>query len=383
MATKQDSRIRKAIAAAVCAIFGTRNSGLVAQASNVTPLRQMTRAPRRNAPILSSEKDGRLYAIAMLEALEEAGEESTGADTECESSDSKGDTLTMYIYRTAPQRTPARKWIEELYQYGTPDAIAGFYAIVSHYFGISTHSTPSLERFREMEDAGEWPPAGSVIYRDPKAAAAAIAAGKDEYEITLSAEEVAQRAEQRAERDRQWKADIDEYSQEMRERAARQAMREPVREALADAAEEKKRAPKSNGEPAADALNTATAMQFHALIDLAKLCGTTPISAFTVRETVTALSSEVREGVVMFAAAVGKHPARKEVKKAVAALEHLDSFVTELDCSENDEKTSVWQGRAIHAFTLDAARALERAQIAIGGRGQVGWLEPSQEWGME
>lgn len=385
MAGKENSSIGTAVRAALAAIFGTRNSGFAAgatQASNVTPLRQMTRAPRpSNAPILESEKDGRLYAMAMLEALDEAGDEGTGAETEGEDCASEGGTLTMNIYRTAPQATPARKWIEELYRHGTPDAIAGFYVVFSHYLGILTHGTPNLEHFRELEESGKWPPAGSVIYRDQKAAEAAIAAGKDQYEVTLSAEEVAQRAE----RDRQRAADLEQYREETRELEARQAMREPVQEAVREAlAEGKKRAPKkwANGEAACDEMTSATSMQFHALIDIAKLCGKSPINAFTVREVVTTLGREVREAAAMFAAMVGKHPARKEVKRALAALDQLAEFAANMQPSDNDEVTFIWQGRAIHAFTLDAARALERAQREICGKPGVGWLAESQEWGM-
>ena len=370
MVTKQRSKAKSA-------------QGAGTEISSARELQQQAQAALSAAPILKSEKDGRLYAIAMLEALEEVGDDLAGADTEGEEYASKGGTLTMNIYRTAPQATPARKWIEELYRYGTPDAIAGFYVVVSHFFACSTHGTPSLEYFREREDAGEWPPAGSVIYRDQKAAEAAIAAGKDQYEIILSPEESQKRAEQKRERDRQMEESLSEYREQQQEATLQRAARDAVRNA---AAEEEKRAPTkwANGEPAADELDTATAMQFHALIDIAKQCGKRDaLTAFTVREAVLALSGQVRDAVVIFAAMVGKHPARKEVQRAQSALEAMKLFIEEMDCSENEEKTSVWHGRLIHAFTLDAARALERAQVAISGKPYVGWLGESQEWGME
>jgi hypothetical protein len=444
MNTKEQGRIRKALAAAVSAIFGGKRNGFVAGASNVTPLRQMTReslgkarervesaefgelaagdlairlmegeqAPEdadgcladvaailrgekgpdalelftatlrkemlrddqktgvtgaglraaekrhRTAPILESEKDGRLYAIAMLEALEEAGDENTGADAEGEDSP-EGDRLIMNIYRTTPQATPARKWIEELYQYGTPDAIAGFYVVVSHYFGAATGGTPSLEHFCEMEAAGEWPPAGSVIYRDPKAAAAAIAAGKDQYEVTMTPAEI----EQRAERERESAKQLEEYVTEQRELHARLV------------AQEQKRTPTPAEEKAAEYLNR-TFTGLCSLDDLARRMSKTVLSFHTTYNAAYGIAALMR--IELEAAAVelpAKHKGRKFIADALILAEAVRESLLNADDGSGEWNTpKAVIGAGMLAMVQAMGRSIERAQMACGDIPSGGYL---------
>ncbi len=151
-----------------------------------------------------TEKAGRLYALAMLKALDAEGYEKMGADADGEATtDFNGKTALFSIYRTEPQTMPARKWIEDLHKYGTPDAIAGFYVVLSEFFALHVGGmTPDTAGLCAVERRGGFSPAGSVIYTHPKEAAAAIAAGKDEYEVELSAEEVKRRAKEKAQADK-------------------------------------------------------------------------------------------------------------------------------------------------------------------------------------
>lgn len=377
MATKEHSRIGSAVRAALAAMFGRRSNGFVAsapQASNVTPLRQMTRAPRTsNAPILSSEKDGRLYAIAMLEALDEAGDENPGADAEGESMDSEGDKLTMNIYRTAPQATPARKWIEELYQYGTPDAIAGFYVVVSHFFACSTHGTPSLEHFSKMEDAGKWPQAGSVIYRDPKAAAAAIAAGRDQYEVTMTPAEI----EQRAERKRQSEASLEEYIEETRELERKNG--------LVVIQRDKPRTQTPAEDKAAEHLGR-TFSSFYALDDIARRMAKTPLSFWTTYHAVKGIAADIRGELEQAAAQLQKrHKAGKIIADALLLAEAIRESLLNVDDGSgewNTHKATV--GAGMLAMVHGLGRCVERAEIACGGTPTGGYLggddlDPAQE----
>ena len=370
---KEQSKIRQAVAAALAAMFGRRSSGFVASAGNVRPLRQVAPRPA-TAPILNSEKDGRLYAMAMLEALDEVGDELAGADAEGESLDSEGDKLTMNIYRTAPQATPARKWIEDLYQYGTPDAIAGFYVVVSHYFACSTHGSPSLERFREMEAAGEWPPAGSVIYRDQKAAEAAIAAGKDEYEVTMTAQEIEQRAEQKRQRNADLEAHIEAGRAWERKNGIAVIQREKP-PATPSAAEEK----------AAEHLGR-TFSSLYALDDMARRMAKTPLSYWTTYHAVKGIAVDIQRELEQAAAQLPqRHKAGKIIADALLLAEAIRESLLNVDDGSgewNTHKATV--GAGMLAMVHGLGRCVERAEIACGGTPTGGYLDgddldPAQE----
>jgi hypothetical protein len=141
----------------------------------------------RGIPILKTEKDGRLYAIALLEKLNEEVVANPGfspLDAHAEQEDDSDPAGVMMIFRKAPQSVTLAQWSTDLHRYGTAQAIAGFYVVMTHYMGsVMEGSIPDESYYVEKEKAGEWEPSGSVIYRDPKAAAEAISKGENTYRV--------------------------------------------------------------------------------------------------------------------------------------------------------------------------------------------------------
>lgn len=340
MAASKHSRIGQAVAAALAFIFGARRNGFI----DTTQASPQAQERPKDAPILESERDGRRYAIAMLAAVDEEGGEALGVDADYEASSEEPGLF--YICRTGPQSMVLREHIENLYKYGSQAAIGGFYVVLTELFADRAGGGHrQTAEYAEVERAGKFPPAGSVIYTHPEAAAAAIARGEDSYCVPRS----------------EPKADKPE--------AEKKAKREPSRE-----------------QKAAEEVSGATSMGFHALIDIARNCGKeNALNAFTVRDAAGAMVDRISVDIGEFSGCIGKaYPkAKKEIKKSLAALDGMQSFLNELDCSYNDEGTFRWHGRVIHAYTLDAARALARAQEAAGGHDDIGWLDESAEWDAE
>lgn len=133
---------------------------------------------------LKTEKDGRLFAVALLQTLRDSSlGEPRGRGFSPHSAKAEGDSYPsgIGIYRTKPQTDVIRRRIEELYKRGTQQAIAGFYVVLTDWIGsVLAGGVPDPELYL---DRGECDPWGSVIYRDPEAAAKALAHGEDAYFI--------------------------------------------------------------------------------------------------------------------------------------------------------------------------------------------------------
>jgi hypothetical protein len=136
--------------------------------------------------ILETEKDGRLYAIALLEAFDEEGKPVEGFSSysaESEGPDST-DSGLIGLYRKGPQSETLKRWFADLYKYGTAESIAGFYVVFTDYLGsVVDGCVPDVDALGDWELEGKYPPAGSVIYRDPQAAAEALERGEGCYRI--------------------------------------------------------------------------------------------------------------------------------------------------------------------------------------------------------
>lgn len=152
-------------------------------------LRKQTSAPRpQNAPNLETEKDGRLYAISMFESMEEASQAAPTFSVHSAEAEEvyAGDSNMVLIYRDRPQADIVSRSIAELHKYGTPAAIGGFNVVLTDYIGSVIEGAipnPASEFYADMEKEGKLEPWGSVIYRDPAKAAAALAAGENAYRI--------------------------------------------------------------------------------------------------------------------------------------------------------------------------------------------------------
>lgn len=137
------------------------------------------------APHLQTERDGRLYAIGLLEAMEEEVEQTDGLWSPFAHS-AEGplrDNGRVCIFRTKPQSATLAHWVGELHKYGTAEAIAGFYVVFSDYIGLAIEDAqPKAADYAQSEKDGEFDPWGSVIYTNPKAAAAAIEKGDGDYD---------------------------------------------------------------------------------------------------------------------------------------------------------------------------------------------------------
>lgn len=133
---------------------------------------------------LKTEKDGRLFAVALLQSLrdDDLGEpRSKGYSAHSAKAEGKSHPGGIGIYRTKPQTDVIRRRIEELYKRGTQQAIAGFYVVLTDWIGsVLEGGVPDPELYLKK---GECDPCGSVIYRDPKAAAKAIASGAGSYDL--------------------------------------------------------------------------------------------------------------------------------------------------------------------------------------------------------
>ena len=133
---------------------------------------------------LKTEKDGRLYAIALLQTLrdDDLGEQrSEGYSPHSAVAEGKSHPSGISIYRTKPQTDVIRRRIEELYRRGSQQAIAGFYVVLTDFIGSTlAGGVPDPELYLKKGECDPW---GSVIYRDPKKAKAAIESGEGGYEI--------------------------------------------------------------------------------------------------------------------------------------------------------------------------------------------------------
>lgn len=140
--------------------------------------------PERRAS-LQTEKDGRLFAIALLadfEKLDKPGKfaefSSWSANTEREDESDPG---VVMIFRKTAQTDILKRAFDALYQ-GSEQARNGFFVVLTDFVGSTmSGAVPAVNYYRDEEKAGGLEPWGSVIYKHPRKAADAIAAGKVVY----------------------------------------------------------------------------------------------------------------------------------------------------------------------------------------------------------
>lgn len=135
---------------------------------------------------LKTEKDGRIFAIAMLQACEaEFGAEvhnGVGPAYHAAAEGQPDAAGVVGIFRTDPQSPTLARWIGRLYRYGTDEAIRGFYVIFTDFIGtVVACGSPDPAVYARDEAEGRFGAWGSVAYSDPMVASAALANGKTEY----------------------------------------------------------------------------------------------------------------------------------------------------------------------------------------------------------
>lgn len=181
--------ISRAVRAALAAILGgKKGNGFIGTAKQDVALTDRAQTMR---DMLRTERDGRLYAIAMLEAVAnecaptEEGYSPHSALAEAPDALASGE---VGIWRKAPQTDVFKRWIGELYAYGTPDAINGFYVVFTDAYGGPTTqgAVDSAEQYAKLERAGLLAPWGSVKYRDPAKAAKANETDEGAYYLTAA-----------------------------------------------------------------------------------------------------------------------------------------------------------------------------------------------------
>lgn len=324
------------IAAILAALFGKSQNGFLPEVvkSAANDGGNVVALPVRRA--LETEQDGRKYAIAMLQKMQEQADEVRekglsffGANAE----EVHADTGEVAIYRHTPQGDTLHRWLEDLYCDGTPQAVNGFQVILTDYLGVVMDgSVPNCEEYAKQEAAGGFSPWGSVIYSHPELAAEAIKKGEDSYWI---------------------------------ERKATQQEQQPE-------PQEKK----SGKAQIADELERTCVMSLHALLDWGRSFQKIGVTDLTARDSVMALTFSVRASLRSLEATLpAKHKARKKIQKALTGMDDLDAFMD--DTTEDAEMMLSPRGKArcIYAFALDIACAFEEVQEAIGGSAEVGFRE--------
>lgn len=134
----------------------------------------------RKENALQTEKDGRLFAMAMFAALEEVDVDTMNASSE----DEDGSTGTMLIFRGKGQDATLKQWMDELYARGTPEARNGFYVVLTDYIGSvigGAVPSPASEYYADKEEDGKLEAWGTVNYRDRFGAQSALANGESAY----------------------------------------------------------------------------------------------------------------------------------------------------------------------------------------------------------
>lgn len=143
----------------------------------------MRKATVHQVEALRTEKDGRLYAIAMFEALEELDTDTMSACSE-DVWTAGANAGQMVIFRKMPQDATFKQWVDELYARGTTEARNGFFVVLTDYVGSvigGSVPSPASEFYKDQEGEGQLEPWGTVNFRDEYAAKAALASGDEFY----------------------------------------------------------------------------------------------------------------------------------------------------------------------------------------------------------
>lgn len=179
--TKKTGSGKRAAFAIEEAIADTRKRIAASAGAN---LRQKAQAALAGSPRLTTEADGRKFAISMLEKFEKldpgARFSSWSANAEAHDGAESG---VMMIFRQSAQTDIAKRACDAIYQ-ATEEARNGFFVVLTDFIGGELEQGgKNSERYREMEKAGELQPWGSMIFKNPAKVVDAIAAGETCYRI--------------------------------------------------------------------------------------------------------------------------------------------------------------------------------------------------------
>jgi hypothetical protein len=187
MTTKEKSQISRAVQIASAKELNAQAlAAFRAQEPNISQQQGSTSK-------LRTEKDGRRFAVRSLRALERLdyasqfkrlGDQQTvrlfdswSAKAESEDTEDPG---VMMIARAGPQTPVLKDAFDKIYHDGTEEARRGFFVVMTDYIGATVCGAgiPDISRYQRDDECQPW---GSANYRNPKAAARAIAKGKEVY----------------------------------------------------------------------------------------------------------------------------------------------------------------------------------------------------------
>lgn len=147
-----------------------------------------TAAANSQKPGIVTERDGRAFAIDLLQTLESEIEKDVKAGFSHYSAQAEGDATGLPpeigIYRKRAQSSTLARRMGDLFARATPAALGGFFTVWTDWVGSSIDgSTASADEYVLQEMAGKLPAWGSVVYANSTAARAALAAGKNSYTL--------------------------------------------------------------------------------------------------------------------------------------------------------------------------------------------------------
>lgn len=303
-------------------------------AANVVPIRPGMYVPPEANP-LQTQRDGRLYAMDVLDLLDEVDVDEAALNPVIPAN-AFGEGDTWKPYRSGPQPDQFYKGLSRLFKEGTEEAVKGFAAVFTA--ALAGDIGRSGDFFREDERAGLNQDLGT-----PGSAAHPPEGVKDGKVLPEAA------------------FNADAHAKEQPKGVAVGASRKQTK---AEIAVSKKLA--------------YLQLALDQLHDIGKRLEKSPYSHFTTMGAVKGIATQMLSALVECQNRLPKgHPAKNEVKKAIEAANDLIRTAQEwVEAHEaGKEPSNKLQGRAMVALVVDAAQAIERAEIACGeNNGTGGWL---------